>query len=52
MEENKYTCDAYDSGYCYSLGRPLTDDEDDICEDDCCYKQSIDEITEEMRGAE
>ena len=31
---NSYDCDAYDSGYCYRLGRPLTDKEDDICE---CY---------------
>ena len=31
--ENKYNCDAYDSGYCYCLGRPLTDEEDWICED-------------------
>lgn len=37
MSENKYNCDAYDSGYCYRLGRPLTDEEDDICEDYCCY---------------
>lgn len=34
---NKDNCDAYDSGYCYLLGRPLTDEEDDMCEDSCCY---------------
>ena len=34
--ENKYNCDAYDSGYCYCLGRVLTDEEFDICEDRCC----------------
>lgn len=33
--ENKYNCDAYDDGYCYRLGRPLSDNEDDKCED-CC----------------
>lgn len=32
---DKYCCDAYDSGYCYRLGRPLTDEEDDICEEYC-----------------
>lgn len=36
MMENKYNCDAYDSGYCYCLGRPLTDEEDNRCEDECC----------------
>lgn len=36
MEENKYNCGAYDSGYCYSLGRCLTDKEDGICDDYCC----------------
>ena len=34
--ENKYNCGAYDSGYCYCLARPLTDEEDDLCEDYCC----------------
>lgn len=34
---NKNNCDAYDSGYCYLLGRPLSDEEDDICEYSCCY---------------
>lgn len=34
--ENKYNCDAYDNGYCYCLGRVLTDEEDDMCEDYCC----------------
>lgn len=34
--EDKYNCDAYDSGYCYRLGRPLTDEEDDMCEYCCC----------------
>lgn len=33
--ENKYNCDAYDDGYCYRLGKPLSDEEDDKCED-CC----------------
>lgn len=37
VEKNKYNCDAYDSGYCYWLGRPLTDEEDDMCEYCCCY---------------
>ena len=32
---NKYDCDAYDSGYCYQLGRCLTGEEDDICEAQC-----------------
>lgn len=36
MEEDKYTCGSYDSGYCYQLGRPLTDKEDDACEYYCC----------------
>ncbi len=34
--ENKYNCDSYDCGYCYYLSRPLTDEEDDRCEDKCC----------------
>lgn len=33
--ETKYNCYAYDSGYCYRLGRPLTNEEDEFCEDDC-----------------
>lgn len=40
--ENKYNCDAYDSGYCYCLDRPLTDEEDDSCEDFCCAAESSD----------
>jgi len=36
--ENKYSCNCYDSGYCYCLARPLTDEENEFCEDDCsCY---------------
>lgn len=36
--ENKFNCDAYDSGYCYVLTRPLTDEEDDMCDYCCCYR--------------
>lgn len=36
--ENKFDCDAYDSGYCYVLARPLTDEEDDMCDYCCCYR--------------
>lgn len=38
--ENKYNCDAYDSGYCYRLARLLTDEEDDMCED-CCAQAKL-----------
>ena len=34
--ENKNNCGSYDSGYCYCLGRPLTDEEDERCEFECC----------------
>lgn len=38
--ENKYDCDAYDNGYCYVLARPLTDEEDDMCDNCCCAKNN------------
>lgn len=34
-EDNAFTCDSYDSGYCYVLGRPLTEEEDELCQDRC-----------------
>lgn len=37
---DKYNCDSYDSGYCYHLGRPLTPEEDDTCEDKCLARKS------------
>lgn len=40
---NKYDCDAYDSGYCYQLGRCLTDEEDDICEAQCTSSNKYNE---------
>lgn len=40
---NKYNCDSYDSGYCYCLGRPLTGEEDDMCEDICCADNTQEE---------
>lgn len=45
--ENKNNCDAYDSGYCYRLGRPLTNEEDDICEDYCCAYNATIETSKE-----
>lgn len=34
-EGNSFNCNAYDSGYCYVLGRALTEEEDALCEDHC-----------------
>lgn len=45
MTVNKYNCDAYDSGYCYCLARPLTVEEEDDCEDKCIrYDKSDDDV--------
>ena len=43
LTEDKYNCGCYDSGYCYSLGRPLTDEEDNICEYNCYIIESNEE---------
>ena len=43
--EDKYSCNAYDSGYCYLFGRPLTDREDEMCEYTCCC---LDEVQSEL----
>lgn len=40
--ENKYNCDAYDSGYCYRMARCLSDEEDDKCEY-CCCERNVEE---------
>lgn len=42
MTTNKYNCDAYDSGYCYCLARPLSVEEEDYCEDKCAAYDKTD----------
>ena len=48
---DKWNCESYDSGYCYSLGRPLTDEEDDMCSYCCCQIKlyNEDDCVEEQR---
>lgn len=36
---NQFNCDAYDFWYCCILGRPLTEEEDELCEDHCIIKK-------------
>ena len=41
QEENMYNCGSFDNGYCYSLGRCLTEKELHVCNYSCyCYVQS------------